>query len=212
MKKLLLILLCVPLMFSCGEKEEKKEEKFLDKDGLMEQFNKDLKRSIEASNLKEWDVTIDMTYPKLFDYITKEQMIENLKSSEELYKSLNIIASDIDWYGMVWNSKGEIKEYPIVSGSGHYEVLYTRYYYDAEINMIFHNIYDFEASLQSFIEVVGEDNIRYDENTLLIQINKKMSTVAILDYNSSEWKYLEWSEKIGEIIPALKGNRWFSNE
>jgi hypothetical protein len=189
MKKLLLILLCVPLMFSCGENKVK-EETFLDKDGLMEQFNKDLKRSIEASNLKEWDVTIDMTYPKFFDYITKDQMLEMLENSGDLFRSLHIITSDVKDFS------------PIINYDG---VLYTRYFYDAEINMIFYNIYDFEASLQNFIEVVGEDNIRYDENTLLIQINKEMSSLAILQKNSSEWKYLEWKEDLFNqlnIIPS----------
>jgi hypothetical protein len=198
MKNFLLILLCVPLLFSCGEKntenkenvqkEEKKEENSLDKDGLMEQFNKDLKRSIEASNNKEWDVTLDMTYPKLFDYITKEQMLEMLENSGDLFSSLNIIASEIKFLS------------PIVNYN---EIQYTRYFYDAEINMIFLNIYDFEASLESFIEVVGEDNIRYDGNTLLIQINKEMSSLAILQKNSSEWKYLEWKEDLFEQIDII---------
>jgi hypothetical protein len=198
MKNFLLILLCVPLLFSCGEKntenkenvqkEEKKEENSLDKDGLMEQFNKDLKRSIEASNNKEWDVTLDMTYPKLFDYINKEEMLLMMEGSGELFSSLNIIASEIKFLS------------PIVNYN---EIQYTRYFYDAEINMIFHNIYDFEASLESFIEVVGEDNIRYDENTLLIQINKEMSSLAILQKNSSEWKYLEWKEDLFEQIDII---------
>ena len=60
MKKLLLILLCVLLfelfisidiLYSISKelkvKEEVKEEYFLDKDSIMEQFNKDLKLSIE---------------------------------------------------------------------------------------------------------------------------------------------------------------------
>ena len=98
-----------------------------------------------------------MTYAKLFDYINKEQMIEDLKSSEELYKTLNINFFDVHWYGIIWNRYGEIKKYPIVGfkvdgREFREEDLFTRYYYDknlSEINMIFHNIYDFELSLQA---------------------------------------------------------------
>ena len=191
MKKLLLIgviLSASVIMTSCGQTSKEYEISKQEKDDLIEQFNEDLKRFIEASNNKEWDVTLEMTYPKLFDYINKEEMLLMMEGSGELFSSLNIIASEIKFLS------------PIVNYN---EIQYTRYFYDAEINMIFHNIYDFEASLESFIEVVGEDNIRYDENTLLIQINKEMSSLAILQKNSSEWKYLEWKEDLFEQIDII---------
>ena len=191
MKKLLLIgviLSASVIMTSCGQTSKEYEISKQEKDDLIEQFNEDLKRSIEASNNKEWDVTLEMTYPKLFDYINKEEMLLMMEGSGELFSSLNIIASEIKFLS------------PIVNYN---EIQYTRYFYDAEINMIFHNIYDFEASLESFIEVVGEDNIRYDENTLLIQINKEMSSLAILQKNSSEWKYLEWKDDLFQQLDII---------
>ena len=191
MKKILLIgviLSASVIMTSCGQTSKEYEISKQEKDDLIEQFNEDLKRSIEASNNKEWDVTLDMTYPKLFDYINKEEMLLMMEGSGELFSSLNIIASEIKFLS------------PIVNYN---EIQYTRYFYDAEINMIFHNIYDFEASLESFIEVVGEDNIRYDENTLLIQINKEMSSLAILQKNSSEWKYLEWKDDLFQQLDII---------
>ena len=41
MKKLLLILLCLPMMFSCGEKEDKKEEN-KDKGSLNKEITKEM--------------------------------------------------------------------------------------------------------------------------------------------------------------------------
>ena len=55
MKKLLLILLCVPLMFSCGEKEKKSESKgkTLEENDL--DFN-NLKGKIESVKAKQYAV------------------------------------------------------------------------------------------------------------------------------------------------------------
>ena len=49
----------------------------------------------------------------------------------------------------------------------------------------------------------GTYNLAPDENTLLIQINKEMSSLAILQKNSSEWKYLEWKEDLFEQIDII---------
>jgi len=47
MKKLLLLLLCVPLLFSCGEKEEKKtDEGSLNKEITTEMFEKEITREM----------------------------------------------------------------------------------------------------------------------------------------------------------------------
>ena len=83
MKKVLLILLCMPVFFSCGEVKVKTS---LDSsihqqtDDLIKQFTIDIERNIEASNKKNWDVVIGMTYPKLFDLVSKEELIVVLES------------------------------------------------------------------------------------------------------------------------------------
>ena len=99
MKKLLIILLCLPLLFSCGDKIKKKENSIknstkeesinLNKqklDNITEQFKSDLKQLSKATNNKDWNTVLDMTYPKLLDYVTKEELIKEFESIFLLFK------------------------------------------------------------------------------------------------------------------------------
>ena len=55
---------------------EDKQTQLITKDVFSEQFAKDIRRTIEATNNKDWDIVMDITYPKLFDVASKEQLIE----------------------------------------------------------------------------------------------------------------------------------------
>ena len=195
MKKLLLLLLCLPLLFSCGEQDTKAKTSTTsfnhqDKDDLIEQFNRDLKRTTEASNNKDWDVVFDITYPKLFDMASKEQLVKVFESVFDVYKDFQLKPSNI------------IDIYPIVNYEGDQ---FTRFFYDNEVIFTFYNTDDLDNTLPVFIDEYGEDNVKAFRNTNSISIKMKSSQLAVLQENSSEWKYLEWQEetfKQYDIIPV----------
>ena len=190
MKKLLLLLLCLPLLFSCGEQDTKVKTSTTsfnhqDKDDLIEQFNRDMKRTTEASNNKDWDVVFDIAYPKLFDMASKEQLVKVFESLFDVYKDFQLRPSNI------------IDIYPIVNYEGNQ---FTRFFYDNEVIFTFYNTDDLDNTLPVFIDEYGEDNVKAFRNTNSISIKMKSSQLAVLQENSSEWKYLEWKEGQEEVF------------
>ena len=124
MKKLIFLLLCTPLLFSCvgSDSKLKMSPNSLtnqEKDDLTEQFTRDLERNVEASNNKNWDVVMDMTYPKLFDLVPKEELIVVFESVFEAFKDFEIfITSNVR------------HSYPVIDYEGD---KFTRFSYDQPI-------------------------------------------------------------------------------
>ena len=170
MKKLLLILICVPLLFACGRQTNPTN---FDKDVLIEQFNKDMRRTIEATNNKDWDIVMDITYPKLFDVASKEQLIEVFEGIFDFYKDFQLRAENITDISLIINYEGDY---------------FTRFFYDNEIIFTFYNSDDFDNTLPVFIDQYGENNVKALRNTNSINILYKASQIAILEENSNEWK------------------------
>jgi len=197
MKKLLLILLCLPTIFSCGDNSKDKKEKLkvvqitnVEKNDLIEQFTKDLEKNMEASNNKNWDVALDMTYPKLFNYVARVELEEAFESISDVFKDFQLKASNIR------------DLYPIINYNG---LQFTRFFYDSEIIFTFYNTDDFNKTLPALKDEYGENNIKYFRNTNSITVNIKSSMIAILQEKSSEWKYLEWKEDLFnqfDVIPT----------
>ena len=97
MKKLLLILLCLPLLFSCGENEEKKEKKDnteKQEDPLKEKINYELSKDKEVNdiflNFKFGDSEKEVN--KKFTELVKEDKIDIHFSGKYIYEFKDEIA------------------------------------------------------------------------------------------------------------------------
>ena len=150
MKKLLPLLLCIPLLFSCGEQTNPTNLNHYNKDVLIEQFNRDMRRTLEATNNKDWDIVLDMTYPKLFELATKEQILDVFEGMFDVFKDFQIIAENIIDISPIVNYKGDD---------------FTRFFYDNELIFTFYNSDDFNNILPNFIDQYGEDNVKAFRNT-----------------------------------------------
>jgi len=193
-KKVILILLCTPLLFSCAgsdtkEKTSTNSATHQQKDDLIEQFTRDLDRTTEASNNKNWDAVMDMTYPKLFNLVPKEEFQGVLESMFEIFKDFQTsIISDVR------------HSYPVIDYEGD---KFTKFSYDTEIIYTFYNLDDLDNSLPGFIQQFGEDNIETFRNTNSIAVNSEASMLAVLEENVSKWTYLNWDDNITEqFIPT----------
>ena len=193
MKKVILILLCTPLLFSCSgsdtkEKTSTNSETHQQKDDLIEQFTRDLDLNTEASNNKNWDAVIDMTYPKLFDLVTKEEFQGVLESMFEIFKDFQTsIISDVR------------HSYPVIDYEGD---KFTKFSYDAEMMFTFFNSDDLDNILPVFIQEFGEDNIKIFQNTNSVAVNNEASMLAVLEENASKWTYLNWDDNIEQFLPS----------
>jgi hypothetical protein len=185
------------MIFSCGDNSKDKKEKLkvvqitnVEKNDLIEQFTKDIEKNMEASNNKNWDVALDMTYPKLFNYVARVELEEAFESISDVFKDFQLKASNIR------------DLHPIINYNG---LQFTRFFYDSEIIFTFYNTDDFNKTLPALKDEYGEDNIKDFRNTNSITVSIKSSMIAILQENSSEWKYLEWKEDIFnqfDVIPT----------
>ena len=59
-----------------------------------------------------------------------------------------------------------------------------------------------DYALPNFIEEYGEDNIKVNRNTNSITVSGESSMLAVLEANSSEWKYLEWDNNMEQFVSA----------
>ena len=193
MKKYLLLLICAPLLFSCGSSNSKIKTNSnssiqQEKEDLIAQFNRDLKLNIEASNNKNWDVVLDMTYPHLFNLVSREEMIGVMKSIFDIFKDFQV------------SSISNVRHsYPIIDHEGDQ---FTKFDYDREATFTFYNTDDMDNILPGFIEEFGEENIKVFRNTNSATVSVESSMLAVLEENASEWKYLEWNDNIQQFVSA----------
>jgi len=193
MKKYLLLLICAPLLFSCGSSNSKIKTNSnssiqQEKEDLIAQFNRDLKLNIEASNNKNWDVVLDMTYPHLFNLVSREEMIGVMKSIFDIFKDFQV------------SSISNVRHpYPIIDHEGG---RFTKFVYDREVTFTFYNTDDLDNILPGFIEEYGEDNIKVFRNNNSVTVSGESSMLAVLEENASEWKYLEWNDNIQQFVSA----------
>ncbi len=194
MKKLILILLCAPLLFSCAGSDAKvktspNSSTHQEKDDLIEKFTRDVERNIEASNNKNWDAIIDMTYPKLFDLFPKEEFKAVFEIMFETFKDFQTSLSS--------NVR---HSYPVIDYEGDQ---FTKFSYDSELIFTFYNTDDLDNMLPGFMQEFGEDNIKTFRNTNSVAVNVEASMLAVLEENTSEWTYLNWDDNIIEqLLPA----------
>ena len=189
MKKLLVFFLCLSILFSCeGQdiivKTSTTSFNKLNEEDLIKQFNSDLIRLNEASNNKDWDSVFDLTYYKLFEMASKEQMVETMESVFKMFKDFQIRLTKIT------------DIYPIVNYEGDQ---FTRFFYDNELIITFHNTDDLDNYLPGFTEGYG-DNVKVFRNTNSIRIQMESSQFAVLQENSSDWKYLEFKQGQEEML------------
>ena len=193
MKKIIFFLLCLPLMFSCSSSDAKLKTStnsinYQQKNDLIEQFTKDLELNIDASNNKNWDVVVSMTYPKLFDLLPKEEFKGMFESMFEIFKDFQTsIISDLRHY------------YPVIDYQGD---RFTKFSYDTQMTFSFFNLDDLGNILPGFIQQFGEDNVKILENTNSLIVNSEASMLAVLEKNTSQWTYLTWDDNIEQFLPV----------
>jgi len=163
---------------------------------LIKQFNRDLEKNLEASNNRNWNVALDMTYPKLFDYATKEDIVAQFESVFIYYKNMQLEASNIR------------HSYPIIEHEG---MKFTRFSYDSKITFTLYDEDSLDDMYSTFRDTYGKNNVQANHVDNSIIINLESYMLAVLQDNSSEWKYLQWNDVLfdnfDDFIPSvvLKG-------
>ena len=193
MKKYLFFLICIPLLFSCGLSDSKTKTDSntsiqKEKDELIALFTRDLKQNIQATNNKNWDVALDFTYPHLFKFVSREETINAMETMLDVFKDFQTkLTSNVR------------HTHPIIDFEGD---KFTKFSFDRDLTFTFLNKDDLDFTVPNFIEEYGEDYVKVIRNTNSIIVSGESSMLAVLEANSSEWKYLEWNNNMDQFVSS----------
>jgi len=159
-------------------------------DDLKTHFTTDLLNYFKAFNKEDWDGVIDMIYPKLFDLITKEQMVQFFSQLKELGMDMKIDFMKVD-------NISEVISYESSK--------FCRVYYNGILTIKISGIMleDKEELKQDFISAYGLDNVKYDSINEKFDIDGKKSMMAISRIDSNNWTYIEYNEQQEEMLYQL---------
>jgi hypothetical protein len=149
-------------------------------------INPDIKTSLDAfinySNQQDWDKAFSLLYPKLFNKVPKQDLVDLMVGMDSDGLSLKMS-----------NMRITSTSVPVVEGNE----TFVRVEYEADIDLTIEEggIYDHPKSIQAmqeqFVSTYGETNVRWVEDSKKYQVlSSKKSMMAIKTGNES-WKLVE---------------------
>nr|WP_320118320.1 hypothetical protein [uncultured Marinifilum sp.] len=145
---------------------------------LKQHFEKDIISYTSAFNNKQWNVVTQMMYPRVFEMMSKENMIMIMQGMDNMginmttdFKSIDKI-SDVVKFG---NEK------------------YCKIHYYGIIKVKLSGLMSQGASLvqTKFETEFGKENVNYNEESNSFTIKAHRSMVAVANKGSDIWKYID---------------------
>ena len=165
-------------------------------DKLLDRFKNDIDDQISYTSDRNWDKVMSYSFPEMFNFITKEQMIEFFESSESSgikVKPSNptnfSISEPIEFDGATYY-RVDYKNNITIKLSG--EMLNNK---DAIID----NLYN------AFINKVDQFDFNEETNSIYVTGNKVISIARKTNPYNDYWKYIEVNESpmLKELVPIL---------
>ena len=160
---------------------------------LKNHFEKDLKNYTTAFNNKQWDVVTQMMYPRIFEMMSKENMVMVLEQMDNLGVKMTTDFKHIDRISDVVENGNE---------------KYCKIQYYGVIKVKLSGLMSQGSSLMQpqFEKEFGKENVKYHEDTNSFTIHAHRSMVAIADKESNNWKYIDvnspQAKGLQKLIPA----------
>ena len=161
-------------------------------------LNARLNAVLEATRKSDYNKVLDHTYPKLYELITREKMLEVLQT-----------AYDNEDFSITLDSVNAIKIYPIFAVEGE---RYTVAEYSMRMQMKFKELIDStdedavneREEMATFMEEkFGEGNVRYDMNKDAIVIREISKLIAIKTKADNRWYFVNYDEDNPQILNFL---------
>jgi hypothetical protein len=145
---------------------------------LKKHFEKDLISYTTAFNNKQWNTVTTMMYPRIFDLMSKENLVMIFEQMDQIGIKMNTDFKSID------------KISPVVENG---KEKYCKINYSGLIKVKLTGLMAQGSSIiqPQFEKEFGKDNVKYDETTNSFTINAKRSMVAVANKNSTTWKYVD---------------------
>lgn len=164
--------------------------------GHRAEINKVLDIYFEANRNKDFEKIMDMLYPKLFDAVPKEMMLQVFKQMEGEGMDFSINGADIkNISDMV---EYEEEKFALVDYVLDMDMKFSGETYSKEVMGMMKG---------TFENLYGKENVKYDEENNAFSLKAKNSMFAIADKNSVDWKFIENKPQmeaiLGQIIPEV---------
>lgn len=187
MKKslLTLVILCV-LAFSGKAQSLSSEDKRAMETRLVE--------FVELSKIEDYAKILDYSYPKLFDFVSKKDMLNVFKGIEAM--GIDMIFEEMD-----------LKESILIEDTG--EIKYVLCPYDAKIAIILVSAemqknQNAKGMVQAFEQQFGKENTSYDATLHKISTQGPKQILAIQDIKyGSEWFFMEFDTSNPQLLDLL---------
>jgi hypothetical protein len=161
---------------------------------LEQEVKTDLNNYLEAFNKKQWEQVLDMLYPRLFELISKEDMVRSYTQLEEMGMNIQSSLKAINKVSAPVEEAGD---------------QFWRVYYNAEIRIHLGEkmLINQETFQNRFMDLYGTSNVKFYEESSTFVIDAKKSMLAIQQKGSSSKKYLEYNEDqmetLNDIVPPV---------
>ncbi|GAB7088432.1 hypothetical protein [Marinifilum fragile] len=145
---------------------------------LKSTFEKDLISYTTAFNNKQWDVVTEMMYPRIFEMMSKDNMIMVMQGMDNMGVKMTTDFKSIDRISNV-----------VESGTQKY----CKIHYYGIVKVKLSGLMSQGSSLvqPKFEQEFGKENVKYNEESNSFTIQAHRSMVAIANKKSSDWKYID---------------------
>ena len=151
---------------------------------------------ISLSNDKKWNEAFDMMYPKLFESVTKEELINMMAEMDASGVEINIPSH-------------EIKSYSVVAIHENEKFVFVEYQANQTLKLseeLTANEETRGALMFNLRSSFGTNSVVFDEETKAFNIDANKSLFAIADKNTDNWYLIENNEEqkelLNHVIPA----------
>lgn len=183
------ILLILSFVFTTGYSQKQ----------LKQHFEKDLISYTTAFNNQEWNTVMQMMYPKMFDMMSKENMIMALEQMDNLGVKMTTNFKSIDKISKVIENGSE---------------KYCKIRYFGVIKVRLTGLMSQGSALMQpqFEKEFGKENVKFNETNNSFTINAHRSMVAVANKKSSNWKYIDinspQAKGLKRLIPLRVKEQW----
>lgn len=135
----------------------------------------------KATEAKDWNKVVDMVYPKLFNLVEKEAMVQ--------------LFADMEGNGMEFRMK-DFQVHKISETVAHEGERFALVGYSAGMNIRFTSAAYQDSSMvsilqASFAATYGDGNVRYNKEDNSFDIQAEKTMFAIAPEGSGEWAFME---------------------
>ncbi|MCT4601976.1 MAG: hypothetical protein N4A59_03575 [Marinifilum sp.] len=145
---------------------------------LKNTFEKDLISYTNAFNNKQWNLVTEMMYPRIFEMMSKDNMIMVMEGMDNMGVKMTTDFKSIDRISDVVESGNE---------------KYCKIHYYGVVKVKLSGLMSQGSALvqPKFEQEFGKENVKYNEESNSFTIQAHRAMIAVADKKSSDWKYID---------------------